>query len=371
MTESTAAVITKFQCKTELWKVPLPQLEKSSALIKVEAATLCGTDAHRWMGHFTEGGGDQPFLQNLSLPYIPGHETCGTIVDTGGPISDVLDQPLKVGDRIISAYGSCGHCYYCGVTRQPTLCHNVRSYGHSHPDQLMGGCSQFHYFPPGASYIRVPDNVPSDLAASAACALRTVMHSFEQIGEIASHESMVIQGCGPLGLYALANAKDKGVKNVMVIGAPADRLAVARDWGADRLLDLNDVDDAAGRVDWVREHTQGRGADIVINCANAHAFVEGIRMVRPGGRLVQVGISGANHIPVPPKLLFRGVQIFSTVMAEARHFHQAIDFLSNRGKQFDFGKLLSNRYPLDRLSDALDAMANFREVKPVILPNAA
>src|ERR1700691_2228194 len=100
MTESLSAVVTKFRGATELWRIPLPEIEASSALIKVDAATLCGTDAHRWMGHFTEGGGDQPFLQSLSLPYIPGHETCGTIVETGGSIVDVLNEPLKPGDRI-------------------------------------------------------------------------------------------------------------------------------------------------------------------------------------------------------------------------------------------------------------------------------
>lgn len=371
MTESLAAVVTKFQGPTELWRVRLPPLEPSSALIKVDAATLCGTDAHRWMGHFTEGGGDQPFLQTLSLPYIPGHETCGTIVETGGPIFDILGQPLQPGDRIISSYASCGHCYYCGVTRQTTLCHQVRSYGHSHPSQLMGGCAEHHYLPPGASFIRVPDNVAPALAASAACALRTVMHSFEQIGRIGSHESMLIQGCGPLGLYALAVAKDRGLKNVLVIGAPASRLSVAKDWGADHLLDLAEVEGPNDRVQWVRDLTSGRGPDIVMNCANAQAFVEGMRMVRPGGRLVQVGISGANDLSVAPKLLFRGVQIISTVMAEARHFHQAVDFIATRQQHFDFSRLISNSYTLDRLSEALLAMSEFREVKPVILPRAA
>lgn len=371
MSESLAAVVTQFQGPTELWRVPLPEIEKDSALIRVDAATLCGTDAHRWMGHFTEGGGDQPFLKSLSLPYIPGHETCGTIVETGGEIFDMLGEPLRAGDRIISAYGSCGHCYYCGVTRQTTLCHDVRSYGHSHPGKLMGGCAEHHYFPPGASFIRVPETVPADLAASAACALRTIMHSFEQLGPIASHESMLIQGCGPLGLYALAVAKDRGVKNVLIIGAPAARLAVAQGWGADQVLDLADMDDAAARVDWVRGHTAGRGVDIVFNCANAPALVEGLRMVRPGGRIIQVGISGAHDVPVSPKLLFRGVEIISTVMAEARHFQQAIDFIATRQDRFDFSQILSNRYTLDRLGDALKAMSELREVKPVILPKVA
>ena len=124
MTEVLAAVVTKYRDPTELWKVPMPDLAPGSVLIKVDAATLCGTDAHRWMGHLSEEGGpDQPFIEPLKLPYTPGHETCGTIVETRGAVTDILDQPLKPGDRIISSYSHCGHCYYCRVTRQTTLCH--------------------------------------------------------------------------------------------------------------------------------------------------------------------------------------------------------------------------------------------------------
>jgi L-iditol 2-dehydrogenase len=108
-----------------------------------------------------------------------------------------------------------------------------------------------------------------------------------------------------------------------------------------------------------------------MNCADSHALPEGLRMARPGGRLVQIGVSGGADIAVPPMLFFRGVQILSTVMAEARHFYQAVEFIATRSKQFDFKKLISNTYTLDKLTDALKAMSEFREVKPLILPRAA
>lgn len=371
MTECLAAVVTKFQDAVELWQVRLPELEPSSVLARVDAATLCGTDAHRWLGHLNDGGADQPFIEPLTLPYVPGHETCGTIVETRGPVTDILNQPLRSGDRIISSYAHCGHCYYCRVTRQTTLCNDNNSFGHHHPSKMMGGCAEYHYFPPGGSFIRVPEDVPSELAASAACALRTIMHSFEQLGSIASHETMLIQGCGPLGLYALAVAKDRGMKKVLMIGAPAARLAVAKEWGADHILDLSTVEKSADRVAWARDLTSGRGADIVVNCANSHAMPEGLRMARPGGRLVQVGVSGGADVGVPPMLLFRGVQIFSTVMAEARHFYQAVDFIATRQRQYNFNKLISNTYTLDKLTEALKAMSEWREVKPLILPKVA
>jgi L-iditol 2-dehydrogenase len=108
----------------------------------------------------------------------------------------------------------------------------------------------------------------------------------------------------------------------------------------------------------------------VLNCANSAAFVDGMNAVRPGGRFVHLGTSGGPPMPLEPDLLFRGVRIDTVVMAEARHFYQAIEFLATRATAFPFQKLLSNRYPLARTTDALRGMAALREIKPVIMPQA-
>jgi L-iditol 2-dehydrogenase len=358
--ESKVAVVTTLHAELELWSVPIPELLPGSVLIRVDAATLCGTDAHRWEGH----------LPPMESPFIPGHETCGTIVDMRGDVRDILNVPLANGDRVISSYAHCGECYYCRVSRQTTLCERNTPYGGWHPAKLLGGCSEYHVFPPGVSLIRVPDNVPPELAASAACALRTVLHGYEQLGSIESYESVLVLGAGPLGLYATAVARDRGARNVYTIGAPALRVSVATAWGADDVLDLDAMPLVADRLTWVRERTGGRGADIVLNCASSGAFVDGLAMVRPGGRFVNLGVSGGPDLPVNPGLLFRGVRINTVVMAEARHFFEAIEFLHTRMEKFPFAKLLSNRFPLERTTDALRGMAAFREIKPVIFPNS-
>lgn len=357
--DSKAAVITKVKSDLEIWNVPIPELHPGAALVRVDAATLCGTDAHRWEGH----------LHSNETPFVPGHETCGTIVDLRGDIYDILNVPLKVGDRVISSYAHCGHCYYCRVSRQTTLCENNVSYGTWSPGKLLGGCAEYHVFPPGTTLVRVPDNVSSELAASAACALRTVLHGYEQLGPIASYESVLVLGAGPLGLYATALARDRGAARVYTIGAPAFRLDVATAWGADDVLDMDAMPSADDRVAWVRERTGGRGADAVLNCASSGAFLDGLQMVRPGGRFVTLGVSGGPPLPVDPRLIFRGVRINTVVMAEARHFYEAIEFLATRANAFPFAKLLSNRFTLDRTTDALRAMASFSEIKPVVLPN--
>jgi D-arabinose 1-dehydrogenase-like Zn-dependent alcohol dehydrogenase len=372
MTDSRAAVVTAFNKPLELWSLPLPEPEPGGVIVKVDAATLCGTDAHRWSGRLQETtNADLPFLPTVTVPYVPGHETCGTIVELRGPVFDIEGRRLKTGDRIISSYAHCGHCYYCRITAQPTFCAEKQVYGASPPDRFFGGCAEYHAFPAKCSFIRVPDNVPPPVAASATCALRTIMHSYEQIGGIAPHETILTLGSGPLGLYALAVGIDKGAQRNLLIGAPKARLDVGRAWGAHDVLDIADLPDAQARIDWVRERTGGRGADVVVNCATAGSFTEALRMTRPGGKLVQVAVGGPVPMQVQQNLMFRGVTVLSTVMAEARHFHQAIQFVATRGDKFDFGKLISNSYPLSRTGDALKAMEELTEVKPLIIADAA
>jgi threonine dehydrogenase-like Zn-dependent dehydrogenase len=243
-------------------------------------------------------------------------------------------------------------------------------FGGWHPNRLLGGCADYHYFPPRASLIRVPDEVTSPLAASAACALRTVIHGFEQLGRIDNHETVVVQGAGPLGLYAAALARDHGAKQVLLIGAPAGRLAVAKDFGADAVLDLDVVPDPAERLKWVQDRTGGRGADAVINCASSPAFVEAIGLARRGGRVVTIGVAGEGNVTYNQALLWKGLRVSFVVMAEARHFMQALDFIASRHRMFPFEKMLSNTFDLAGTTEALRGMAAFREIKPVILPHA-
>jgi L-iditol 2-dehydrogenase len=357
--ESRVAVITALHEDLELRTVPIPELEPGGVLIRIDAATLCGTDAHRWEGR----------IPSNETPFVPGHETCGSIVEMRGAVRDLLDEPLRIGDRVIASYAHCGHCYYCRVSRQTTLCASNTIYGAWRPEKLMGGCADYHVFPGGSSFVKVPDNVSSPLAASAACALRTVLHGFEQLGSIAAYESVLGLGAGPLGLSASAVARDRGAGKVFTSGAPAVRIDVARAWGADDVLNVDTMPAVADRIAWIRERTGGRGADIVLNCASSPAFIDAVSMVRPGGRVVNYAVSGGPPLAFDPDLLFRQIRISTVVMAEARHFYEAIAFLATRQDEFPFERLLSNRFPLERASDAIRGMAAFTEIKPVIVPH--
>jgi len=358
MSTCRAAVITAHEKPLEIWDVQIPDLDPGSVLVKMVASTLCGTDVHRWHG---------PLPKNDTLPIITGHEPCGVVEEISGEKTDILGNPLKKGDRIIWSYVACGSCYYCSVAVQPCICRGRASWGHNRCDQhpfLLGSVSEYMYVPKECLIIKVPDEVSSASAAASACAYRTVMHGYDRLGAIKDHETVVIQGSGPLGNFAAAVAKDHGAKKVLVIGAPVHRLEVSKKMGADEVLNLDDTRDATDRRDWVLGHTDGRGADIVIQVANNAAVPEGLTMLRDGGQFLDIGAGGKGQIPVeamPQQMTYLTVR-----SGEPRHWLQAVDFLASRAERYPFDDMISREYSLDQVNEAMDAMANFEVVKPVI-----
>lgn len=359
MATCRAAVVTAYNKPLEIEEVTLPELDGTSMLVRIDASTLCGTDVHRW-----EGG-----LSEDALPYITGHEPCGFIEELNEPRVDIFNKPLEVGDRVVWSYVSCGHCYFCSVALQPCLCRGRASWGHNRSDRhpfLLGSCAEFMFVPPECQVVRVPDELSSATAAAASCAYRTIMHAYDRLGAIKSHERVLVQGSGPLGIFAAAVAREQGAKEVLLIGAPAGRLEIAGRMGVDALLDLEVVSDPAARVEWVKEHTDGRGADVVIQAANNHAVPEGLSMLRDGGRYVSVGVGGAASVPVGG--LPGEMTLYTVRSGEPRHWLQAIDFLASRGARYPFEEMITARHSLDQVNEAMSAMADYSVVKAAIYP---
>jgi threonine dehydrogenase-like Zn-dependent dehydrogenase len=359
MDDCRAAVITAHNQPLEIQRVQIPDLDPGSLLVRITASTLCGTDVHRWHG---------PLAKSDSLPIITGHEPCGIIEEINGERTDILGNPVKRGDRIVWSYVACGSCYYCSVAQQPCICRGRASWGHNRSDEhpyLLGSCSEYMYVPAPCLIIKVPDEVSSASAAASACAYRTVMHGYDRLGAIKSHETVLIQGSGPLGNFAAAVAKDHGAKQVLVIGAPAGRLEVSKRMGADAVLNMEDVGDAADRRAWVHDQTDGRGADVVVQCATSAAIPEGLSMLRDGGRYISIGVSGGKA-PIDANTLPQEMTFQTVRSGEPRHWLQAIDFLASRRDRFPFEDMISAHYKLDQVNEALEAMASFKVVKAAI-----
>jgi threonine dehydrogenase-like Zn-dependent dehydrogenase len=218
----------------------------------------------------------------------------------------------------------------------------------------------------------VPEGLAPRVAASATCAFRTMIHAYEEVGQIRPTDSVVVQGSGPVGLYGLAYALQMGARQVVCIGAPESRLEIARSWGADLVLDVFSTS-VEERREAVREITDGRVADLVVECSGvAAAFEEGLELVRPGGKYLVVGAAERRASPVrATHFNQRQLTVLGTISADVSHYYRALQFLADHGDRFDFGALLGNSYGLDQVNDALASMHAAREAKPVIVPSLA
>lgn len=365
-TTSRAAVVTGANEPIEIRDLPIPELEPGALLVRVDAATICGSDIHLWDGSLAA-------IRPIEYPVVPGHEMAGTVVAAGAGIhKDVLGGALDLGDRIIFTQGRCGTCFYCAVSGQPNLCTDRRPYGANcerYP-YLVGGFSEYCYVYPTSRRVRIPSSVKSEWASAASCALRTVVGAYERLGSLEPWETVLVQGAGPLGLFATAWAKRLGARRIIVIGDPAERLALAQKWGADEVIAVSDFPDPDARVEHVRELTGGQGAEVVFEFSGARtAFAEGLAMTRRGGRYVVAGQVGPHSVDMSPTVITKNhLTVLGSFSAAESQYWRALQFLDVAQDEFDFDLMVTGRYHLDDVGKAYDSMRAFEEIKPVLLP---
>ncbi len=366
MRTAQAAVLDQFKAPLVVREFPLPEkVEPGAALVRTVMAGICGTDVHLWKGELP-----------IKLPVILGHETVGRIVELGAGLEhDWTGQPLNVGDRVTwNSTVSCGQCYYCAVKRQPTRCPQRRAYGIGYrcdeAPHFLGGYAEFHYLRPRATIFKLPDDLPTESVIGAGCALITAIHGVERTG-IEWQDTVVVQGAGPVGIAALAVAKSAGASRVILIGGPKARLETARRFGADEVIDLDQVREPAARLDTVRQLTDGYGADVVMECVgHPSAIGEGMEMCRDGGKYLVLGhYCDAGPVLWNPHVITRKqLQVFGSWSSEPRHLKEAIDFLRVNQERFPFAQMVSHRFTLAQANEALQTTARWEALKSVIVP---
>jgi threonine dehydrogenase-like Zn-dependent dehydrogenase len=361
---SRAAVLAAFHQPLEVRTYPLPEtLPPGGALVRVEMAGICGTDIHLWMGQLP-----------IPVPVILGHETVGRIATLGAGLErDWRGEPLAVGDRVVWASSIvCGQCYYCRLKRQPTRCLARKAYGISYcaeePPHLHGGYAEHIVLRPGTSIFKLPAGLATESVVGAGCALWTVIHGLERM-PLAWGDVVVVQGAGPVGLAAVAVARDAGASSVIVIGGPEHRLERARQFGADVTIDIDTVTDRRAAV--LAATPGGFGADAVIECVGHPAAVaEGLEYGRDGARMLVLGQYGdAGPTPLNPHLITRKqLELHGSWGFEPRHVHAALEFLERGRERYPFAASVTHRFGLEQANEALETTRTWQAGKAVIVP---
>lgn len=360
-----AAVLTHFRSPLELRRYPEPPaLQPGEALVRVEMAGICGTDVHLWLGQLP-----------IPIPVILGHETVGTVERLGpGRLKDWRGAEVREGDRITWASSiSCGECFYCRGKAQPTRCLSRKAYGISYnadePPHLRGGYAEKILLRAGTAIFRLPDTLPTAAVVGAGCALTTAIHGLER-APVTWGDIVVIQGSGPVGLAALAVARQAGAFRTVVLGGPAHRLELARRFGADVMIDIS-ATTLADRREQVLQATGGYGADIVIECVGLpEAVNEGLEYCRDGARFLVLGqYANAGNIEFNPHTITRKqLQMSGSWGFEPRHVAKALDMLEATDWKDQFARGITHRFPLDRAQEALDTARCWTAGKTVIVP---
>lgn len=348
----------------ELRRFAEPRIEPGAVLLKTLGSEVCGTDVHLWHGR----------LAGVPYPIIPGHVSVGEVAAIGGAASDVDGRPLAVGQVVtfLDVYGSCGRCWYCTVAHASTRCPHRRVYGItlSADEGLLGGWGEYIYLRPGVHIVALPDGLPWETFLAAGCGLPTALHAVT-LGEIQFGDTVVVQGSGPVGLSAAILAQLRGAGQVIVVGGPPERLAMAQRAGADATIDIGAAD-ADERRAIVRRLTGGRGADVTIEATGVAAAVpEGMRLTRDAGRYVVVGqYTNAGPAEINPHLDLnqKHLDLRGCWGSDVGHVYRAVQVLARYHTRFPWAEFVSGRYALDRAQDALEDVAAQRVVKALIVP---
>jgi threonine dehydrogenase-like Zn-dependent dehydrogenase len=368
----------------EIREYPLPDPEPGSVVVKMELSGICGTDKHTYLGYTTQYGGTG-LPRTIPFPIIQGHENVGTIAAIGGDgrYVDFEGTPVRAGDRVVvGANVVCGQCYYCTHDFPYYLCERMVDYGNNmsaaEPPHLFGGWAEYLYVVPGSFLVRVPDELPSEIAVLTEVMAVTVgLDRAKQISAVPAEpflcdDTVVILGVGPLGMCFAMKARMLGAGTIVAIDLSNYRLELARRLGVDHTLDARALSHT-DRLDAVRHLTHGRGADVVVECAGVpQAVPEALDLLRPGGLLVEAGnFSDLGDVPINPHrhLCSKNVRILGVGGEEPATYGPSMRQMLRHLRHYPaLREFVSHRFRLDDVRAAVEQSIAPDSMKVVIDP---
>ena len=309
--------------------VPVPAYRDDEVLIKVKAAGVCGTDVHIHEWDAWAQGRCKP-------PFTVGHEFAGVVEKVGSLVTDV-----QVGDRVTAeGHIVCGRCHLCR-TGNAHVCPNTKIIGVDRD----GAFADYIAMPAGNVW-HLDADVPFEIGGihdPMGNAFHTALHGTELPGA-----TVLITGCGPIGIFAVGIAKAAGASYIVASDVNPTRLALARTMGAHAAVHPKDADAA------VKAATQGLGVDVVLEMSGVPAAIhQAFKLVRVGGRVQMLGIPAKPmDVDFATEVIFKGITIYGVVgrrMYET--WIQMTQFL--RSKQFDPTPVITHRFPLEKHAEAI------------------
>jgi threonine 3-dehydrogenase len=324
---------------------PVPAPGAGEVLVRVQAASICGTDLHiyRW---------DTWARERMRPPVIVGHEVCGEVVDRGAGVT-----APEIGDFVsLESHVICNSCAYCR-TGQGHLCKNTQIIGIDRD----GGFAEFIALPAQNAWPN-PRDLPLEVAVLQEN-FGNAVHTAFAVDLRA--KKVLVTGCGPVGLMTISVARALGARAVYATDISRYRLEFALRMGAD--LALHAADDPV--LPAVREATDGEGVDVLLEMSGAPSAIrQGFLLLKPGGEAALLGVA-----PAPFEFDWNQHLIFKAARVQGisgrrlwQTWYQARGLI--RSGAIDLSSLVTHRFGLSEFERAFELMASGESGKVMLVP---
>ena len=333
-----AVIYREFKGPLAVEDVPTPQPPESGVLIEVQAAGICRSDWHGWMGNDAD----------VHLPHVPGHEFAGVIADVGAGVKN-----WRNGDRVTLPFVcACGTCEQCATGNQQ-VCDRQFQPGFTH----WGAFAEYVAIDyADTNLVRLPDEMEFATAAGLGCRFITAFRAIVDQGKVEAGQHVAVFGCGGVGLSAIMIANALGAE-VTAVDIDDEKLALARSLGASNTVNSRDV---ANPSDAVRDATGGGGHISVDALGDPKILLYSLLSLRKRGRHIQVGImqSGQHRSPIPvDRIIAYELEIIGSHGMQAHRFPQIFEMVA--GGRLHPERLIGRTISLDQAPQALSDMPSF------------
>lgn len=323
--------------------VAVPKIAPDQILVKVAACGVCHTDLH-----YLEHG--VPTFKKP--PVILGHEASGVVEQVGVSVA-----AFKKGQRVlIPAVLTCGHCAFCRMGRE-NICANMTMLG-NHID----GAYAEYVAVPAKDVLELPESIPLAEASIVADAISTPYHAVKNRARVQPGDTVVVFGCGGVGINAVQLAAAAG-GFVIAVDVNERKLEWARRFGAAETVNAAGTD----RVSKAVKRITGGGADVALEViGNPRTIEEAFECVRIGGRLVVVGYTNEAISIVAGKIMFKEIEVVGSLGCRPLDYRPLIR-LVEQGK-VDVKTQVTHRFPLEELPRAFAAMKEGISLRSIVVP---
>lgn len=326
--------------------VDVPGVGIGEVLVKIKAATTCGTDVKIYQRGYVE--------KIIKLPTIFGHEWAGEVVEVG----EDLDWPKK-GMRVRAGNSApCLHCNMCQKGKY-NLCENMI--------WLWGAYAEYIKVPARTVLVNMQE-IPSHVSFEEAAItepLACVLHGVEE-ANVKLGDTVAVIGAGPIGLLHLLTVRKMGAEKIVMIDLVDERLNVAKELGADETINAG----KENSVEKVRQLTGGYGADIVIEAIGSPVtWEQALRLARKGGTVLEFGgCPPGTEIKLNTEMLHYGeLTVLGAFHTTPLHFRKALNLISSR--TVDVRPLVTKRMRLEDIKQAFEILSTSKnEIKIAIAP---